>query len=361
MTASIAGLSRIVAELPAEQRARFERLFELVTSQGRVVPPPDMRPWIERQFGDVAAVERQTIVRVTNRWTWEGALFNPLRALRPLQSGKAELEQQIDGSRGDPFCAPEKATPADIFGRVRGLSSVTAANVAKYEAWCAVVIFDEHNPLRISEAGVDDAIQTAWRWGQQAHAADPAARFWFFMWNSLQRAGASVIHGHAQTAVTRGSHFPHVERWRAAARRYGRGYFDDLVRAHSDVGLAFGRGEVSVLAHLTPIKERETLLIARRLGADLSQALYQVLACFTQDLGVTAFNVGLYHRPLGRPTWPGFPVIVRVLDRGPAATSTSDVGAMELFAASVISSDPFDTARALERRFQPIRRTNGEA
>jgi hypothetical protein len=358
---SIADLPAAVAALPAAGRQRFQRLFELTVAHGGLVPPPAMVPWIERQFGSVQAVERQTIVRLTNRWTLEGALFNPLRALRPVQAEAGALEQRIEASRGDAFCAPDSGTPADVFGRVRGPGAVTAANVAKYEAWCAVVIFDEHHPLRITEAGVASAIDTAWRWGQQAHAADPRARFWFFMWNCLQRAGSSVVHGHAQTALTRGSHFPQVQRWRAAARRYGPGYFEDLVTAHADVGLAFHTGEVAVLAHLTPIKERETVLIAPNLGPELSRALYRVLACFTQDLGVTAFNVGLYHRPLGRRAWPTFPVVVRIVDRGPAGTLTSDIGAMELFAASVVASDPFDTIAALRRRFQPARRAKGEA
>ena len=214
---SITDLPAIVARLPAASRQRFERLFELTIAEGRLAPPPAMLPWIERQFGSVEAVERQTIVRLTNRWTLEGALFNPLRALRPVQAEADALEPQIEGSRGDPFCSPETGTPADVFGRVRGPGAVTAANVAKYEAWCAVVILDEHHPLRITEAGVAGAIDTAWRWGQQAHAADPEARFWFFMWNCLQRAGSSVVHGHAQTALTRGSHFPQVQRWRRGA------------------------------------------------------------------------------------------------------------------------------------------------
>src|SRR3712207_8630657 len=43
--------------------------------------------WIERSFGSVEAVLEQRIVRVTNRVTLQGTLFNGLRSSRPLDTG----------------------------------------------------------------------------------------------------------------------------------------------------------------------------------------------------------------------------------------------------------------------------------
>jgi hypothetical protein len=45
--------------------------------------------------------------------------------------------------------------------------------------------------------------------------------------------------------------------------------------------------------------------------------------------------------------WSGFPTVVYLVDRGSPANRTSDIGAMELYAASVVASDPFAVARAL--------------
>ena len=45
--------------------------------------------------------------------------------------------------------------------------------------------------------------------------------------------------------------------------------------------------------------------------------------------------------------WSGFPTVVRIVDRGDPANRTSDMGAMELYAASVVASDPFRVAEAL--------------
>jgi len=41
------------------------------------------------------------------------------------------------------------------------------------------------------------------------------------------------------------------------------------------------------------------------------------------------------------------PVVVRLVDRGDPLNRTSDFGAMELYAASVVSSDPFRVAEVL--------------
>ena len=49
--------------------------------------------------------------------------------------------------------------------------------------------------------------------------------------------------------------------------------------------------------------------------------------------------------------WNGFPVVVRIVDRGDLDSKVSDVGAMELYAASVVASDPFEVAEVLEKRF----------
>ena len=40
-------------------------------------------------------------------------------------------------------------------------------------------------------------------------------------------------------------------------------------------------------------------------------------------------------------------MVVRMVDRGDLASRTSDVGGMELFAESVVASDPFWVAEAL--------------
>jgi hypothetical protein len=78
------------------------------------------------------------------------------------------------------------------------------------------------------------------------------------------------------------------------------------------------------------------------------------LHAYRQSLGVQSFNLALFQRPLdvaetidpldgskGWEDWDGFPAVVRIVDRGDLLTRAADVGCMELYASSVVSSDPF--------------------
>jgi len=355
----IADLPHIVERLPASEKALFQRLFRVDVAEGSLVPPDSMRPWIERYFGSVEATLEQTVVRVTNLVTGRGALFNPLRSRRPQWGGNdaasaaARLDDEFGPATDDPFADPYSGTPADTFGRVEGRFCVTAANIAKVDGLHAVVVFKERNPLRFSREMLHDYIDTAFRWAETAHRSDPSAKYFLFMWNCLWRAGASLVHGHAHALLGRGTHYPAVEQLHRLALSYraqhGGSYFDDLYQAHAAVDCGFERGEVRVLASLTPVKENEVLLLAPQVGSPLKDALYDLLACFRDRLGVSSFNLALHVPPLAPvdEDWSGFPVIAYVVDRGDLAGRTSDIGAMELYGASVIAADPLRLARRL--------------
>ena len=313
-----------------------------------------MRDWITKLFGSVSAVEEQTIIKTTNVVTMEGTLFNALRSSRPFESGHSEeVDEVVKSGAGDPFCRPLEGTPEDVFGRVRGKRSITASNVAKYDAFHGVVIFDEHNPLGFDEESISDALDVGLEWGRRALKTDPEAKYLFFLWNCLWKSGASILHGHAQVVATRDMHFAKVEGLRREAlayrQRHGTSYFDDLVALHRALGLVLDVGNASVVASLTPIKEKEVLLIASDISVDLRHAIWLVLDRFVHRLGVTSFNLVVYMPPLAHASedWSGFPRVVRIVDRGEATNKTADVGAMELYASSVVSSDPFRLAAAL--------------
>lgn len=346
-----------VKQLPESARSKFDRIFDCHRTEGRIVPPPEMEPWIERQFGSVDAVLTQRIVKVTNKVTFEGALYNSLRSQRPMQARTGQdLETAIRDSEGDPFCNPLKGTPEDVFGRVRGGHSISASNVAKYDGYHGVIVFDEHHPLRLSEEYVLDYFETAMTWGREVLRSEPEARYLFIMWNCLWKSGASIIHGHLQVTATKFGHYAKVEGLRRASERYlaeyGANYFDDLFEVHQALGLGWVWDGTRTLAYITPIKEKEVMLISSSFDIRARRALWKTLGGYLK-LGVTSFNVAVYLPPLG-PTpedWSHFPVVVRMVDRGDPSNRTADVGAMELYAASVISSDPFLLAHTLKSQF----------
>jgi galactose-1-phosphate uridylyltransferase len=363
----ISSLNAQVDALSAEERARFDRLFHVSVTTGQTVPPTAMHPWIEGHFGSVEAVRQQRIVKVTNLVTLEGTLFNELRARRPLEAptDTDDLEETIRSSAEGPFCQPLEGTPADAFGRIQGQYATTASNVAKYDGWHGVIIFDEHHPLSFTAEQVADYIDTAQRWARAAHQADPEACYPFFLWNCLWRSGASILHGHAQMTLTRGMHYAQVESWRQAALRYqavqGTDYFADLTAVHRSLDLALDHGAATILASLTPFKEKETHIIAPDLGADLESAIFMVLSTFVERLGVQSFNLALYQPPLvdRAENWEAFPIVARIIDRGNLHSKTADIGAMEIFGQSVVASDPFRLADALLTSLPPGWGTEG--
>jgi hypothetical protein len=367
MPASIAALDEIVAALPAAARTKFDRLYAFTLSDARVFPPPAMENWIAGAFkylaptreGVLAAIGTQRIVHVLNRATAQGTLFNAVRAQRPIEAKAAtDLEKEIEDARAKcSFCRPAELTPANAFGRIG--DNKTCANVAAYDGWHGLVIFADHSPLRFrtdafQTSEVAELLATAKAWAAKCHEAEPEARFFFLMWNCLYKAAASILHGHAQMTVGRQFHYGRVERLRRDALAYKAchkaDYFQDFVAVHEDLGLATDWAGVKAIAHLTPAKEKEILLVADRYDhPGLPEAMYKALKVYAfQD--VKSYNMAMYMPPLGPadPDWAGFPVIVHFVDRGDPGVKTVDVGAMELYASAVVSNDPFGLAAAMK-------------
>ncbi|MBI5287834.1 MAG: hypothetical protein HY873_02550 [Chloroflexi bacterium] len=351
---SIVQIEELTAGLPHEEHARFERIFDLSSTTGALVPPDAMIPWIEKQFGDVDATRQQKIVKITNKVTLEGVLFNWLRSSRPMWRHDIDLDRELDDGPPDPLADPYNGTPEDLFGRVRGKYCVTASNIAKFDGFHGLVVFNEKHPLRFTREMLHDYVDTGGRWGDLAHASDPEAKYYVFLWNCLWRAGASLLHGHAQVIMGRGMHYAAVEHLRRSASVYQAheraNYFSDLFLAHQSVGCAFEKDGTKVIANLTPKKENEVLLFAPFVSTSLKDRIYEVLECYRDRMGVTSFNLVIYTPPWSETpeSWEGFPVIVRIVDRGDPSSRTADFGAMELYAASVVSSDPFALARNLK-------------
>ena len=138
----ITDLPNIVANLPAHKRARFERLMRLDASQGECVIPDTMREWTLKHFGSIEAVQHQDILRVTNLWTWEGAVYNPIRGMRPVEmttDDRRPTTNQPPSAVGRPsspqsddvFAEPLKTTAADAFeASFSNTASATAEHVA---------------------------------------------------------------------------------------------------------------------------------------------------------------------------------------------------------------------------------------
>jgi len=316
-----------------------------------------LEPWLEATFGSVSAVREQTVVKVANLATGEATLFAPLRTRRPVDGATAagDLAAAIAATGDDPFCDAEAGTPANIFGRVHGRHMLTGANAGAADAHHGVLVFERHDPLAFDADLVADLFTTGREWADRAHATDPDATNYMLIWNCGWRAGGSIVHGHAQVLLGSGLHYAKLERWRRDAAAYRATHASDLAPdlalLHADLGLATGTS-VSILAHLTPIKEREVLVIGRA-GMDerdpaFTDAVARTLLAYRDRIGVRSFNLALWRPPIvEREGWDGMPPIVRLVDRGDPFGRASDIGAMELYGTPIVGSDPYDLIDAL--------------
>lgn len=359
---TISRLEESIMQLNPAQKEVFRRIFRVQTTQSPQKIPDEMRAWVERQFGSVEDVESQTIVRVDNLVTLEAALFNELRAKRPIESPELpnHVKEQIENTENCAFCNPLGMTGYDsLVGRVKGLESVTAANVARYDTYHDLIIPKKHNPLQFTLTGVRDYLEVALKWFKSVNSKDTTAACPFLMWNVLWRAGGSIMHNHMQMTLSTGGHYPGVERLKRASDSYsddgrnGRDYFEDLFKAHETVGLGIRRNGTHMMAELTPKKEKGVMLVAKMEDWEkfptLALPIHYVITKYL-GMGSQSFNVGFYMPSLPRDNgWHRFPVVVRFVERGPLKSNMSDIGGMEMFGEiPVISTDPYKLMEQLK-------------
>jgi hypothetical protein len=354
----IASLDKGLDRLSPADRVLFERLYSLRAQICTMQIPRHMCDWVTKQFGSVEAVANQIVVRLTNKITAEETIYNSLRELRPSDTREKTAFSIDNLDMGtDSFANPFENTPADTFGRIEGKHCISASNIARCDELHGVVIFNTSHPLKWGQEEVADYIDTAWQWGQKAHRSHAMNKYFFFCWNCLWRSGASINHGHAQVMLSRGKAFSRVESLRKAAQlyrhRYGANYFEDHFNVHNSLGLAFEKEGTHILACLTPVKNREIILMSDGLDNAFKNNVHDILAFYRDRMGVTSFNLAIAMPPLDktRESWQGFPVIAWAVDRGSLDQHSSDIGSLELFAASSVTCDPFKLARDMQSHF----------
>jgi len=352
---TLSKLEELIAQLNPQTREKFIRIFEISQVEGRLKIPKPMQNWVEEKFESMANVENQQIIKITNKITHRGILFNPLRSQRPNQAENhdATLSELIQTTKNGPFCHPEEMTPEDVFGRVRGAYCTTASNIAKADCWHGVIIFNKHDPLDWGENEIIDFLSTAKRWFELVHQSDKTARYPFIFWNCLWKASASIVHGHMQMTVSESAYAKtkllseQVEQYQ---RQYRSNYFNDLYEIHNALGLTLhtDSSDIKIMVSLCPKKERGLVILNNKFDRPLWEHFAKTMVAYRDKLRIKTFNVGITLPPLGnlQTNW-NLPVMIEIIDRGDLSSNNPEIGGMEKFAQEVISRDPFRTRNLL--------------
>lgn len=343
----------------------LKRIYKIDSGIGTQVIPDSFKTKVVGYFGRrddvgkiiestdevIARIENQEIIKIINKWTGESTLFNSIRADRPgikgtdLEKEKNLIFNLIRKSAKDcDFCHPEKYTPEDIFGRVKGEYSITASNLAKYDVWSSLVIFNNHNPLKFTLEEFSDYLDTGFAWFGVVNNQKPKFRYPFFIWNCLSRAGASQVHGHCQILMST-EPYANVKNLMKTYYKYkketGNDYFQDLYLIHSSLGLSKKHGDICFFTSITPLKEKEVIIISSKNPSkdfEAKKTIFKVLRCFIDILGVFSFNLSISCPPMDNKE--ELPYVIRIVDRGSLLKSTADMGGMELYGSSVVADDP---------------------
>jgi len=327
MKRTIVSLPEMLEKLTDDERAIFDRIFTVQKVFGTFADDAETDEALKNFFGKLEGYKNQTIIKTFNKVTYEGALYNSIRAERPVKMvlKPEDFKEALDSAKRDFDYVPE-----DVFGSVKGIHSFTSANIAKYDSVHSLVIFDDDNPLEFSREEIKDYFDTAVQWFHKAHAAFPDAIYPLFIWNCLWKSGGSIVHGHAQILLASDQHYAKIEYLRHMSHEYEKqhiaNYFADLFRVHQSLGLGIEHNGFKVMTYLTPLKEKELIILTPTVDEEFTNFLYEVLDCYIHDIGVTSFNLSMAFPPAKHvdEDWGHFPVVVRIVDRGNPLSKISD-------------------------------------
>lgn len=343
---TILDLPRKYKEFSKEDKEAFDRIYSFKERTGELILTNEMKPMVKKQFGSISKVEKQKILRVDNKWMFQGTLFNSIRANRPISTKHSVTKNDLKKMyEKEFFSKPLINTPEDVFGRIKSKHCVTCSNFAKYDAVHGLTIFKEPNPLKISKEAFKDHVETSLKWFEKAINYKQEFVFPIIGWNSLWKAGASLVHGHFQLLLGEDA-YGYAKKLNHTRLEYAklevRNYFDDLYDIHKKLGLGKEVAKIKYFSCINPRRGKDIMIIGKELNGSFINLLYKIINTLITKSGMDSFNMNIVLPPLNYlKEWEGFPVIAHVLSRGSLSNNTSDIGVMEILNDQyVVSDDP---------------------
>ncbi len=299
----------------------FERLFEVKKEKTKIYLPEQLREKYQQ-------AENQEIVIIRNKILNQETHFNIWRAKRK----EPQKESKLLENEYDPFCNPINYTPYDEFGRLENESAITASNLAKSAKNHSLVIFKNH---QINQIDIKNSFLLAYQWFLHFQEENR-----IIIWNYGYRSGASIFHPHLQIFAldTLPLKIDYLfKRFADYQTEYHSNYLDDLFFLSTELDLAQKFDDFNIIVSLTPFKDDEVLFFSENFEDNIHQLACLVYSYLT--LGIENFNLFLIET---KEILLGF-----LVNRGESNKINSDIGSLEIYAFSVVGSNPFDLAKKL--------------
>ncbi|CAF3857080.1 unnamed protein product [Rotaria sordida] len=338
---------------------KFDALFRLEEIHGSLKLSSIYLKKINQYFNNdatlVEQIKNQRIIKIYNRHTHEEMLYNYMRSQRPQtkseQSAESYTSKLMEESKKNcDFCGKNylNSTAEDSFGRLERTLSYTAANTFKYDRWHTLIVSRNHDTLHLTEDEIGDMFELAKEWFHKANSIEPTYTCPEMIWDAMPKSGASQMHTHLQVSLGFDIYYGNIERIRQGARFYaqinnGRNYFNDYLYIHQALGLTIPIGNVYIIAHLTPIKDLEVMIIGEKLEKYFYKALHLIFRTFVDDLNEYSFSFGMHLPPMNESTSNGheLPVSCRLVFRNPVTNLRADMNGLDLYTSSVIGKDRY--------------------
>nr|XP_022296019.1 uncharacterized protein LOC111105857 [Crassostrea virginica] len=335
---------------------RFSAIFTITQNPAKVVIPESfaekVKGWLGGNIELFNNVKDQRILFIYNEYTREQNVYNPLREKRPMSvpaRPEREYVEEISAKSAKTcdFCRYKTNTAEDVFGRVEGEFSFTAANTFKLDHWHTLSLIMKHHPLNWTYTQFTDLMHTSQKWLQKAYAIDRSYKYPMLIWDMLPHGGASQIHPHVHNFLDRTRYQGSVENWRMAANLYTKdhphnNYFSDLIMIHMSLGLGVKYGRAVALASLLPKKDNEVIIISQEADKDFFDLLYFTYRAFVDDMEKLCYSSGMGFPSLDPEDKLGrIPAFARLITRGPVEDIRSDISSLELFTAQNANTDPY--------------------
>lgn len=311
-----------IENLNEKNKEIFNRIYELKVEEAVQYFPES----IKEKFRDA---EKQKIIIFKNNILNQETHFNIWRGKRKEPTKQLEEQQKYD-----PFCNPQEETPYDDLGRLENEKAITASNLAKISKDHSLIIFKEHRKENITNEDIKKALELAINWFKKKSKQSN-----ILIWNLGFRAGASIEHPHFQ--IFSFDNLPSkieylYKTFLEYENKFKKRYFDDLSLLYKELGLFYALNDIQIFVNLTPLKDNEIIFTFENFENSLND-ISKLLNAYKEE--TENFNLLICNSDLIKI---GF-----LVNRGESSKINSDIGALELYAFSVVSFDPLEFANNL--------------
>jgi hypothetical protein len=320
----------------------LNNLFDITQSNSNIVFDQSYIGEREKQYIN------QKIVRISNKYSYEEAIYNNCRKRSETQINPA-IMKLIKNTKNDFLCDVKHHTPKDIFGRISTSSSSTASVLKKYDAWHSLVVFKEHNPYKINITQIKDLLKTAIKWKNMCDKKEKRTHHLFIIWNCLWKSEKSLVHSHAHIFSAQDKPYPKIRFINEYSNKYYKEhnskYFEDLIHAHKIAGLILkSNNQINSFVNITPTKEAEITLISKKINNHLIKEIYWIINAYIHKLKSERFSLMICTIPNDKN------ILIKICDRG-NFNYNNDISGMELYSGtSIITSDPFQIKEILLKK-----------